>query len=107
MFVMGIAVLFIARLATRMIDPGTAWLAVFMGFAVTDFNYFAADARPYGLGICVTAACTFFLVRWLDTAGRTQPLLLPLCAAMLWRAQLVFRAFYPVSVIYTLIRMAR
>lgn len=90
MFLMGIAVLFIARLATRLSHPGAAWLAVFMCFAMTDFNYFAVDARPCGLGICVTAACTFFLVRWLDKAGQPRALLFLVCAATLWRVQMVF-----------------
>lgn len=104
---MGIAMFFIARLAARLIHPGAAWFTVFMCFAMTDFNYFAVDARPYGLGICVTAACMFFLVRWLDT-GRWMPALLFLvCAATLWRVQLVFWAFYPVFPIYTAIRLAR
>jgi hypothetical protein len=107
LLLMGIAFFIIGRLAARLIHPDAAWFTVFLCFAMTDFNYYAVDARPYALGICVTVASIYFLIEWVDT-NRWQPaLLFLLLAAVLWRVQLVFWAFYPVFVIYTLVRLAR
>lgn len=106
LLLMAIAFFFIARLAARLIHPGAAWFAVFVSFAITDLNYYAVDARPYALGICVSAAAVFLLIRWLDTARWLPALLFLLFAAMLWRVQLVFWAFYPLFVIYTILRLA-
>ena len=107
LLLMGIAFFIIGRLAARLIDPDAAWFAVFLCFAMTDFNYYAVDARPYALGICVTAASIYFLIEWLDTARWQPALLFLLLGAVLWRVQLVFWAFYPVFAIYTLVRLAR
>jgi hypothetical protein len=104
---MGIAFFIIGRLAARLIDPDAAWFAVFVCFAMADLNYFAVDARPYALGMCVTAASLYFLIDWLDTTRWKSALLFVLFAALLWRVQLVFWAFYPVFAIYTLVRLAR
>ena len=107
LLLMGVAFFIIGRLAARLIDPAAAWFTVFLCFAMTDFNYYAVDARPYALGICVTAASVFFLIEWLDTARWTPALLFLLFAAILWRVQLVFWAFYPVFAIYTVVRLLR
>jgi hypothetical protein len=104
---MGIAFFIIGRLAARLIDSDAAWFAVFLCFAMTDFNYYAVDARPYALGMCVTVASLYFLIEWLDTNDYIPALLFLLFGALLWRVQLVFWAFYPVFVIYTLVRLAR
>jgi len=107
LLLMGIAFFIIGRLAARLIDPDAAWFAVFLCFAMTDFNYYAVDARPYALGISVTAASLYFLIEWLDTARWKPAVLFLLFAAVLWRVQLVFWAFYPVFVIYTVVRLTR
>jgi len=107
LLLMGIAFFVISRLAARLIDPAAAWFTVFLCFAMTDFNYYAVDARPYALGICVTVASLYFLIEWLDTARWQPALLFLLLGAVLWRVQLVFWAFYPVFAIYTLVRLAR
>lgn len=107
LLLMGIAFFFISRLAARLIDPGAAWFTVFLCFTMTDFNYYSVDARPYALGICVTAVSMFFLIEWLDTASWKPALFFLLFAAVLWRVQLVFWAFYPVFMIYTLVRLVR
>jgi hypothetical protein len=104
---MGIALFIIARLAARLIAPAAAWFAVFACLAIPQFDYFAVDARPYALGICVTAASLYFLVDWLDTANWKPALLFLFFAALLWRVQLVFWAFYPVFPIYTIVRLSR
>jgi hypothetical protein len=107
LLLMGIAFFTIGRLAARLIHPDAAWFTVFLCFAMTDFNYYAVDARPYALGICVTVASIYFLIDWLDT-DRWQPaLLFLLLGAALWRIQLVFWAFYPVFAIYTLVRIRK
>jgi hypothetical protein len=107
MLLMGIALFVVGRLAARLIDPGAAWFAVFACLAIADFNFYAIDARPYALGICVAAASLWFLIEWLDTAHWIPALLFVLFAALLWRVQLVFWAFYPVYPIYTLVRLLR
>jgi Dolichyl-phosphate-mannose-protein mannosyltransferase len=105
LLLMGITLFIIARLAARLIGPDAAWFAVFACLALSDFDYYAADARPYPLGICLTAASLYYLVDWLDTARWKPALLFLLFAALLWRVQLVFWAFYPVFLIYTLVRL--
>jgi hypothetical protein len=107
LLLMGIALFIVARLSARLIQPEAAWFAVFACLALSDFDYYAADARPYALGICLTAASLYFLIDWLDTARWRPALLFLLFAALLWRAQLVFWAFYPVFAIYTLMRLVR
>jgi uncharacterized membrane protein len=87
---MGIALFIVGRLAARLIQPDAAWFAVFACLALSDLDYYAADARPDALGICVTAASLYFLIEWLDTARWRPALLFPLFAALLWRVQLVF-----------------
>jgi hypothetical protein len=104
---MGIALFIVGRLAARLINREAAWFAVFACLALSEFDYYAVDARPYALGICVTAASLYFLVEWLDTARWRPALLFLLFAALLWRVQLVFWAFYPVFLIYTIVRLAR
>lgn len=104
---MGIALFFIARIAARLIDREAAWFAAFLCFAIGDINYYAADARPYPLGICVAAAAIFFLIQWLDSGRWVPALLFLVLGAMLWRVQLVFWAFYPVFAIYTAVRILR
>jgi len=93
LLLMGIALVTIGRLAARLIDPAAVWFAVFACFVIPNFNYYAADARPYALGICVTVASLYFLIDWLDTARRRSAALFVLFAALLWRVQLVFWAF--------------
>jgi hypothetical protein len=104
---MGIALFIIGRLAARLIDPDAVWFAVFACFAMPNFNYYAADARPYALGICVTVASLYFLIDWLDTTRWKSAALFVIFAALLWRVQLVFWAFYPVFPIYALVRLLR
>lgn len=105
LLLMGAALFFVARLAERLIGRGAGWIAVFICFALSDLNYFAVDARPYALGICVAAAATFFLVKWLDSARWIHCLLFLFFAALLWRVHLAFWAFYPLFLIYTLVRL--
>ena len=104
---MAIALFLIWQLAVRLIDPQAGWFAVFACLAIADFNYYAADARPYAFGICVACASVYFLIRWLDSASWKFALLFLLFAALLWRIQLVYWAFYPLFPIYTLLRLTR
>lgn len=104
---MGITLFIVGRLAARLIKPEAAWFAVFACLALSQFNYYAAEARPYALGICVAAGSLYFLVDWMDTARWMPALLFVLFAAILWRVQLVFWAFYPVLLIYSTVRLAR
>jgi len=103
---MGVALFLIARLAARLIHPEAAWFAVFACLALPDLNYYAGDARPYALGICVAAASVYFLVKWLDSGAWIFALLFVVFAALLWRVHFVFWAFYPVFLVYPLVRRA-
>ncbi len=102
---MGLALFLIARLAARLIHPQAGWFAVFACLALRGINYYADDARPYALGICVAAASLTFLVRWLDSARWVDALLFTACAALLWRVHLIFWPFYGVFVLYTVVRL--
>jgi hypothetical protein len=102
---MGLALFLIARLAARLLGRQAAWFAAFACLALRGINYYADDARPYALGICVAAASLLFLIRWLDSARWRDALLFAVCAALLWRVHLVFWPFYAVFVLYTVARL--
>jgi hypothetical protein len=104
---MAVALFIIGRLAARLIEPEAAWFAVFTCFVIANFNFYAADARPYALGICVTAASLWFLIDWFDTARWRSAALFLAFAALLWRVHLAFWAFYPVFLIYAAVRLYR
>src|SRR5579872_2592823 len=104
---MGIALILIARVAARLIDPRAAWFAAFACLALKAFNYQADDARPYALGTCAAAACALCLVRWLDRARWLDALLFVLFGALLWRVHLIYWPFYIVVALYTAARLAR
>jgi hypothetical protein len=101
------ALFFVARLAARLIHPSAAWLAVFACLAFRNFDYFAVDARPYGLGIAVASASVLFLIRWLDHAGWFDAAAFVILASVLWRIHLFYWPFYPVYAIYTATRVVR
>ncbi|MBV9504281.1 MAG: glycosyltransferase family 39 protein [Acidobacteriia bacterium] len=104
---MGLALLIIARLASRLIHPNAAWFAAFACLGLRGINYFAADARPYAMGICVSAASLFFLVRWLDSAWWLDALLFAAFAALLWPIHLVYWPFYSIYALYIGLRLWR
>lgn len=95
------------RVAARLIHPDAGWFAVFACLTLKIVNYEAADARPYALGTCAAALGVWFLVRWLDEARWRDGLLFALCAALLWRAHLIYWPFYLVFAAYTLVRLSR
>jgi hypothetical protein len=102
---MAIAVALVARVAARLIHPRAAWFALFACLAISGIDYQAVDARPYGLGACVSAAGVLFLVRWLDDARWRDGLSFVLFAALLWRVHLIFWPFYPVFAGYAVARL--
>ena len=104
---MAAALFFIARLAARLIHPAAAWFAVFAALAFRNFDYFAVDARPYGLGVAVGTASVLFLIRWLDDARLRDAAVFVLLAALLWRVHLFYWPFYLLYPIYAAIRLAR
>src|SRR5689334_23319937 len=77
---LGIFLLLFARIASRLIHPRAAWFAVFACLVLPGFDYQAANARPYALGMCIFAVALLLLVRWLDS-GRWFPALLFAAAA--------------------------
>ena len=104
---MAAALFVIARLAARLVHPRAAWFAAFACLALSSFDYQAADARPYGLGTCVSALAVYYLVRWLDFARWRDGLLFAVCAALVWRVHLIFWPFYVVLAGYAAVRLLR
>jgi hypothetical protein len=102
---MGLALLFIARIARRLIHPRAAWLAVFVCLALSRIDYFAIDARPYAFGIAVSSASVLFLIRWLDRGRWSDELIFAFCAALLWRIHLLYWPFYLVYPAYAAARI--
>jgi hypothetical protein len=103
---MALALWILAALARRLIHSGAGWFAVFACLAMRGIDYHAADARPYALGIAVSAAAVWFLVRFLDRGVLRDGLLFVLAAGLLWRVHLVYWPFYGVFLIYAAARLA-
>jgi hypothetical protein len=103
--VMGIALWLIGALAARFIHPGARWFAVFACLALHGIDYYAVDARPYGLGIAVAAAAMWFLARWLDGARWTDGAAFAIFAALLWRVHLLYWPMYLVFGCYAASRV--
>ena len=101
------ALALVARLSARLVHPHAAWFAVFACLALRGIDYQAADARPYALGTLVASAALWFLVRWLDAARWRDAAGCWLCAALLWRVQLVFWPMYLLFAAYAMVRLAR
>ncbi len=99
---MALALMFVALLVRRLIHPDAWWFAIFACFALRGINYEAANARPYAMGICVSAAALYFLVRWVDTWKVWDATLFVIFAALLWRVHLIFWPFYLVFLVYGL-----
>lgn len=104
---MALTLLLIAKLAARLIHPEAGWFAVFACLALRAFNYEAANARPYALGICVAAGSLWLLVRWLDSGRWLDGLLFLASAGLLWRVQLIYWPFYFVYAVYFFTRRDR
>ena len=102
--VMAAGLWLMGALAARLIHPGARWFAVFACLAMHGIDYYAVDARPYGLAIAVAAAAMWFLVRWLDTARWTDAALFALFAALLWRIHLLDWPMYLVFGVYAAAR---
>ncbi len=97
----------IARLAQRLIHPGAGWFAALACFLLREFNYQAADARPYALGTCTACVSLLFLVRWLDTGRWLDAAGFVAFGTLVWRAHLLFWPIYVVFAAYTLVRLLR
>ncbi len=104
---MGLALFFIGRIAARLIHPRAAWFAIFASLGLHGINYFAADARPYGFGICVAALSVWLLIRFLDSARWLDGMAFTVAAAFLWRIHLIYWPFYLVFAVYTALRIAK
>ena len=104
-FFMGVALLFIALLAARLIHADAWWFAIFACFALKGIDYEAANARPYAMGMCVAAAALYFLVQWLDSKNLWDAAFFLILAALLWRVHLIFWPCYMVFVLYAALRI--
>lgn len=103
--VAGLTLWFVAALAARLIHPDARWFAVFACLGLHGIDYYAVDARPYGLAMAVAAAGMWFLVRWLDGARWADGMAFAACAALLWRIHLLDWPMYLVFGVYTAARM--
>lgn len=101
------ALVAISRIASSLIHPRAGWLAAFGCMAVRDFNFQAADARPYALGTLVLSCGILALIQWLDSGRTRDALLFAVVAAALWWTQLVFWPFYAVFMLYGVFRVRR
>jgi uncharacterized membrane protein len=101
------ALLAVARLAQRLIHPDAGWFAALACFLLREFNYQAADARPYALGTCMACASLLFLVRWLDSGRWLDSLGFVAFGTLVWRSHLLFWPIYVVFAVYTLVRLLR
>lgn len=97
----------IARISVRLIHPESGWFAVFACLALPGFNYQAANARPYALGMCLFAAALLFLIRWLDTVAWLDALLFVGCATSALYIHLLFWPSSLVFPLYAATRLAR
>ena len=94
----------LAWLSRRLIHPESSWFAVFACFALPGFNYQAANARPYALGMCVFAAAVLFLVRWLDCGEWPDAMVFVASAALVLYIHLLF---WPSCMVWGLYAAAR
>jgi hypothetical protein len=104
---LALALFFVARIGARLVHPAAGWFVAFACLALREFDYQAADARPYALGTCVSAAAVWFLIRWLDDARWRDALGFVLFASLVWRVHLIFWPVYAVFACYALVRLAR
>ncbi|MEI9974828.1 MAG: glycosyltransferase family 39 protein [Ignavibacteriota bacterium] len=66
-----VALWLLYKLASRLFDPATAQFAVLAFACAEPVAFAAADARPYGLALCLLIASALALLEWLD-AGQTR-----------------------------------
>ena len=95
---------FIARLSARLVHPDSGCLAVFACLALPGFDYQAANARPYALGMCLFTAGLWFLIRWLDDGAWLEALLFVVCASSVLYIHLLF---WPACLVFPLYLAAR
>ncbi|SRR5579883_316886 len=95
-----------ARVAARLVHPQAAWFAVFACLALPGFNYQAANARPYAVGMLVFAAAVWLLVRWLDSGNWLPGAGFAVAAAAVLYIHLLFWPCCLVFALYTAARLA-
>jgi mannosyltransferase len=100
LILMGIALVMLSKLASRLIHPHAAWFVVFCAVTLRGINYPAADARPYALAIALALLASWFLVRWLDAGSWMSAALFIISGALLWRAHLIAWPFYLIFALY-------
>lgn len=102
-----LALWLIACIGRRLIHPEAGWFVVFACLVLREFDYEAADARPYALGTLGLCASLWFLICWLDSGRWRDALLFLIAGSLLWRVHLVFWPFYALFVLYALVRLLR
>jgi len=95
-----VSLFLIARIAARLIHPDAAWFVAFGCLALRNFDYEAADARPYAIGTLVLCLALWFLIRWMDSARWIDGLAFAASGALLWSVHLIFWPFYILFAVY-------
>ncbi|MBS1874472.1 MAG: glycosyltransferase family 39 protein [Acidobacteria bacterium] len=103
---MGAALWIVASIAKRSIHPRAGWFAVFTCLALRNFNYQAADARPYALGTMLAAFGFWMLARWLDRGSWRPGAAFALAGTLLWRTHLIYWPVYIGFAVYACYRLA-
>jgi hypothetical protein len=101
------ALIVISKIGSGLIHPQAGWLAVFGCMAMRDFNFQAADARPYAIGTLVMSSATLMLIQWLDSGRMRDAIVFAIFAAALWWTHLVLWPFYAVFLLYGATRIRR
>ena len=105
-FMIGAAVMFY-RLAARLFDGATAWLAVAVFACSEQVIFAAADARPYAFGLCMLIGSALMLARWLDTGRKSDAAGYALLAALTLYAHFLFAPALLVLALYAAHRVQK
>ena len=104
---MGVALWLVARISARLIHPAAGLFAAIACLGLRPINYFAADARPYAVGICMAAAAVWFLIRWLDTGRWRHGFWFAAFSAIVWWVHAIYWPFYVPLALYPAVRLLR
>jgi mannosyltransferase len=94
------------QLAARLFDSGTARFAVLAFACAEPVAFAAADARPYGLALCLLIASAWALMKWLDTGRIRDAVPYVLLTALVLYAHCLFAPVLPVFGAYALSRVS-
>lgn len=92
------------RVALRLFDVETGFLAGAVFVSLGGISFAAIDARPYALALLVSTTATLFLLRWIDSEERKDALAYVIFAALTLYVHYLFALTIAVHVTYVLIQ---